>query len=293
MEPGEISDYIYHLAECPLWNPTENKFYWTDIPEGEISNFNPENSEIALVWKCDMLIGGFAFTSHNDIILATEKGIYKLSRNQSRHELKKIASLPLDPLERCNDVTTDPAGRLLVGTKSKSAGGSKLFIIEKDTGPRILLDNLGLSNGMTFSVDLKYFFHTDSPYFKITRYRYDNETGNIDHPEVFFRGSPEMGFPDGITMDSEDHLWVAFWGASKIRRISPDGIIVQEISFPAIQISSLIFGGTDMNTLLITSACEGYASRTSGTDSKGNFLGGKIYKVTLPFAGRKEWLANF
>ena len=292
MEPKEISSTIYHLAECPLWNPIEGKFYWTDILEGEIWCFNPESNEIAKAWNGDMLVGGFAFTSDNHLVLCSEKGIFKLFRKNNQALLEKITDLPLEPGERCNDVTTDPSGRLIVGTKSETQGKSRLFMVEKNKEPQILLDHLGLSNGMAFSVDLKFFFHTDSPYFKITKYRYDNASGKISHPEIFFNGSVDLGYPDGITMDSEDHLWVAFWGSSRIRRINPTGDTVAEIELPAIQTSSLIFGGKNMDKLLITTACEGYTNRLTGTDKKGNFLGGKIYTINLPVKGRTEWFAN-
>lgn len=292
MNPKEISETIFHLAECPLWNPIENKFYWTDILEGEIWSWNPGSEDVSMVWKGDMQIGGFAFTRDNNLILCTEKGVYKLLREQTPIKLKEIMPLPLEFHERCNDITIDPEGRLIIGTKHETTGKSNLFIVEKGLQPRQLLNNLGLSNGMAFSTDLKYFFHTDSSYFKITRYRYTLETGDISNPEIFFLGTKSLGFPDGITIDSEDHLWVAFWGTSKIRRIAPDRTIVAEIEVPALQPSSLAFGGKYMNDLLITTACEGYANRLEGTDSEGNFLGGKIYSITLPVHGRQEWFAS-
>lgn len=292
MELKEISNAIYHLAECPLWNPIDNKFYWTDILEGEIWCFSPGSNEIIMVWKEDMLVGGFAFTIDNHLILCTEKGIFKLFRNNDQTRLEKITDLPLETGERCNDVTTDPNGRLIVGTKTETFGKSRLFMVEKNKEPQIMLDHLGLSNGMSFSIDLKSFFHTDSSYFKITKYHYDLANGKISHPDIFFNGSIDMGFPDGITMDSEDHLWVAFWGSSRIRRINPNGDTVAEIVLPVLQTSSLAFGGQYMNKLLITTASESCTNRLIGTDKDGNFLGGRIYTIDLPIRGRKEWFAN-
>ena len=194
--------------------------------------------------------------------------------------------------ERFNDITTDPRGRLYAGTKCNNNKNGKLFLIEKGMPPRILLEGLGISNGMTFSIDLKYFYHTDSSALTITRYHYDIHTGNISQPEIFYRGEEKNGYPDGITIDTEDHLWVAFWGASSVRRFNPHGKLVHELKIPARQPSSVMFGGEKLNELFITSACEGGDDIEKGLDAEGNFLGGITYKVITPYQGRPEWPAD-
>ena len=47
-----------------------------------------------------------------------------------------------------------------------------------------------------------------------------------------------------------------------------------------------------MDTLFITTACEGGVDTSKGTDEKGVFLGGYVYKIHLNVIGRMEWLVN-
>jgi len=62
------------------------------------------------------------------------------------------------------------------------------------------------------------------------------------------------GIPDGLCVDVEGCLWVAFWGAGQIRRLAPDGAVLQVIDVPAPHTSSVAFVGPELDRLLITTA---------------------------------------
>jgi sugar lactone lactonase YvrE len=62
------------------------------------------------------------------------------------------------------------------------------------------------------------------------------------------------GLPDGIAMDAEDHLWVAVWGGSGVRRYALDGTLVDAVAIPAPHTSSVACGGEDLGTLVVTTA---------------------------------------
>jgi D-xylonolactonase len=145
---------------------------------------------------------------------------------------------------------------------------------------------------MTFTLDLRFFFHTDSLARRITRYRYDRGTGDIRPAGVFFQGSSPDGLPDGITLDAEGHLWVAFWGAAAVRRLDPAAKTVQEFRFPARQVSSVMFGGPNLEDLYVTSAAEDAADLSTGRDANGVFLGGPVYRLRPGVRGRPEWPAE-
>jgi len=288
-----ISTKIFHLAECPLWNIKEQALYWTDILNGEIWRYVCGSGSLELFWKGNMQIGGFAFGQNNDLILCSDKGVFLLPKSKKTDETPILLfEICFDKGERFNDITTDPRGRILAGTKRDDFKNGKLYLFAKGKQPEIVLEGIGISNGMTFSIRQDYFYHTDSLIYTITRYKYDVETAKISDPVAFFKGEPAMGYPDGITLDTEGYLWGAFWGNACIRRISPEGKIVEEIKVPAIQPSSLVFGDKNLDTLFITSACEGGADIQKGLDKEGTFLGGHVYKTKLKVKGRPEWLAD-
>jgi D-xylonolactonase len=296
VEVRSIHNPICHLAECPIWNDTEKTLYWTDILEERLWKYEPHSGAIQVEWEGDMMVGGFAFTRNNDIVLCTDKGIYLLSRESGTHSdstLKLLFDIPMVSDERFNDITTDPKGRIFAGTLTERREEGTLYRLERGRSPTVVLSGIGTSNGMTFSLDLNYFYHTDSHARTITRYDYDIESGNIEKPHIIYRGREENGVPDGITMDMEGYIWVTCWRGDKVVRINPQGEIVRELPVPAVQPSSLIFGGEGMNDLYITTACQGVADLTRGLNEHGRYLGGEVFCISLDVVGRKEWRADF
>ena len=295
MKVSSLGNPICHLGEGPIWNVTEQTIYWTDIREKRLWKFNPETKKAEIAWQGDRMVGGYAFTKSNDMVLCTDDGVYKLIRHGSTPgDLIRLFDLPHPGEGRFNDITTDPRGRIFAGTMSARNRPGTLYRLERGRDPVPVLTGLGTSNGITFSLDLKYFYHTDSRPKTITRYDYDIDTGDISNPKVVYQGKPEDGSPDGITLDAEDHIWAACWGGSQVIRLNPaDGRIIRRIPTPAKQTSSVMFGGPDLDVLFMTSACQGGADLKKGLAADGTYLGGETYYIQLDVKGQPEWPANF
>jgi len=286
-----IGNPICRLAECPIWNDTEKALYWTDIPAGRLWRYDPHSGDIRVEWKSDLLVGGFAFTQDNDVILCTDKGVHKLCRTTG--SMHRLLDVPMAEDERFNDITTDPCGRILAGTLTERRKEGMLYRLERGKTPVVILHDIGTSNGMTFSLDRKYFYHTDSHVRTITRYDYDLVSGDIENPRIVYHGQKQDGSPDGITMDADGFIWVACYRGGKIIRIDDKGNIVQELPFPAAQPSSVMFGGDNLKELFITSASQGTTDPAKGLDDQGRYLGGEVFRVRPGVTGRKEWRANW
>jgi len=288
---------ICHLGEGPIWNVQQRKLFWTDIYKREIWVYDPAKNSSRLFWKGDLQVGGFAFTRKGAIVLCSDKGIYLLNINSEglpNAEPSLLFDISLSENEMFNDITVDSEGRIFAGTVLKpDFTNGTLYCIEKGKNPVVVLSNLYCSNGMTFSLDKKHFFHTDSMLQRITKYDYDSRTGEISNQCIYFQGTPEIGLPDGMTLDSENHIWVAFWGGSCVRRLDTQGKVVAKIPLPVKQPSSVMFGGANLNELYITSACESADNISTGYCNDGTFLGGPVYKFCPGVTGRAEWLADF
>jgi D-xylonolactonase len=98
--------------------------------------------------------------------------------------------------------------------------------------------------------------HTDSAARTIHHYRLHAD-GRLSDKTLWRRFTAADGSPDGMSFDAEGALWIAFWGAGCIRRFAIDGTLLRQIDLPARQITSLAFGGPDLDMLLVTSAYEG------------------------------------
>jgi sugar lactone lactonase YvrE len=288
---NQVTNSLCHLAEGPVWNPADQHFYWTDICCGSLWRFGLASGQVQRFFESDMQIGGFAFTATGQMALCTDKGIFFL--DMQTNQLTLLIEIPLASDERFNDITVDAAGRILAGTLKPSFSDGKLYCLEPCKPPRVILEGLGISNGMCFSLDQRYLYHTDSLSRQITRYTYTLETGDISEPVCVYRGLEEDGFPDGITMDSAGQIWIACWGSSKVIRIKTDGTITSQISVPAKQPSSVTFGGSNYQTLFITTSYQGAADPEFGCDEDGNFLGGSCYTCESTVQGLPEHITQF
>lgn len=284
-----VCNNICLLGEGPVWDVSRQRLYWTDILRRQLWEYCPADGLAQLYWHGDMMVGGLALARDGKMVLCSDRGVYKQADDGS---LTKLFHIPFRAGEKFNDITTDPAGRIFAGTLKDDLKDGVLYRLEKGKEITPVLTGIGISNGMTFSMDEKTFFHTDSKAMTIMRYDYNRRSGAISSADLFFQSNEIMGLPDGITIDTEDNLWVAFWGGSCIRQINPHGKIIREVEIPAKQVSSVVFGGRDLRDIYITSACEDGADLERGLDAKGVFLGGFTYRYHSNATGRPEWPAD-
>jgi sugar lactone lactonase YvrE len=98
-------------------------------------------------------------------------------------------------------------------------------------------------------------YYNDTPTMTVQAFDYDDKTGTISNRRVAIKIPRGMGAPDGMTIDSEDKLWIALWGGYAVGRFDPlTGELLQKIKVPAPNVSSCAFGGEDLKTLYITTA---------------------------------------
>ncbi len=84
-----------------------------------------------------------------------------------------------------------------------------------------------------------------------------------------------IGNPDGMTIDAQDHLWVAHWGGSRVSRFRPDGSFDRAIKLPASQITSCVFAGDKLDRLFVTSAAIGLSQEQRAAEP----LAGSLFEV--------------
>ena len=285
MQPICLNNPLCALAEGPLWNVQEQALYWTDIVGRAIWRYRAENAVIEKVWTGEWQVGGFSFRRNGGFVLCTDGGIF--TANDELGDWQKLHNIKFGAGERFNDVTTDPHGRIFAGTMEPTRRNGTLYRIDPGGTPVAILTNIGISNGMGFSADGKTFYHTDSVTRRISAYDYDANSGDIGNPRVFYQGKPEDGSPDGMTVDREDCIWTACWGAAQVLRLDANGEIIRRIAMPCKQPSSVMFGGKNLDTLFITSAHQG-----SHDDKDNKFLGGHVYSLPCSNIGRAEYLTT-
>jgi sugar lactone lactonase YvrE len=264
------------LGEGPAWDTKTQTLYWLDILKKRIY----ANTQILA--ELDDFIGCLAPCKNGNLILGTRLGFANL--NPDSVQLTFLTALDSEPpTNRMNDGKCDPAGRFIAGTMdmNEQDPNGALYSLDGKQTTR-LLTGITISNGLAWSVDHKTFYYIDTPTREVKAFDYDLATGQIANPRVTIYVPESLGWPDGMTSDTDGNLWIAMWGGAQITKWNPkDGKLLEQIAVPALHTSSCVFGGKDMNQLYVTSARKGM----SESDLKKYPLSGGLFKIDTNVTG--------
>ena len=95
--------------------------------------------------------------------------------------------------------------------------------------------------------------------------------------------------PDGMTIDTDGNLYVAAFGSSKVLQVNAKSKKVEmEIKLPVASITSVAFGGPNLDVLFVTTA-----SISQNNAVKQPITAGSVFKVTeLGVRGTKMYNAH-
>lgn len=281
-----VLDLKATLGEGPCWDSENQLLYWVDSLEKKVFKYNPvtnENREIQL----DQYVGSLVLKNNHEAILALENGFYHL--DLSTEKLTLIKELEKDlPNNRFNDGKCDAYGRFWAGSMNHfyKRGQGALYCLHPNLQVEKKLDNIGISNGIAWSLDNKFMYYIDTLTKKVCRFDYDLATGAIKNPINIIEFPEGEGWPDGMTIDEEGMLWIAHWEGGKVSRWNPDtGEQIFSIEIPALKVTSCTFGGKDLDELYITTA------RVDLSEEQLNKypLSGGLFRVKLAVKGRQTY----
>lgn len=281
--PVLVADTHCRTGEGPLWHEGEGKLYWVDIPTGTLYRYNPENGTHEIALETGEATGGYTFQTDGSLFLFQEHGAVRRYADGAITTI--IDEIPRERGGRFNDVIADPEGRVYCGTMPIGDQPGRLYRLDLDGSLHVAFEDAGLSNGLGFSPDLEFIYHSDSKGRCITRARYDRATGALTNRVVFHRTQDGDGVPDGMTVDAEGHVWVAQWDGHSLIRLDHDGFEMERIRFEPKKVSSLTVGGIDYRTAWVTTANPG------GREIEGAGAGA-LFQVDLGVAGKREYLSR-
>lgn len=266
------------LGENPLWHAGERALYWADITRGRLHRYTPATGQCKIVREAAGALGGFTLEHDGSLALFLDGG--RITRWLGGVETPLLDGIAREQHSRFNDVIADPAGRVFAGVMRTTTQSGALYCVDGRLQPAIVVPDVACPNGMAFTADLTslYFIDTQAP--TLSRFRYDAATGTLSERTEVIRFDRQLGLPDGMTIDEEDHLWIAFWNGSRIARYSPSGQEIARYSVPAPRVTSLTFGGDALDTLYITTAA------LEDTSANG---AGALYMLTPGVRGRTEF----
>lgn len=273
------------LGECPLWDVQQQVLWFVDILAPALHRFDPSSGEHQ-VWPVAEDIGCIGLREEGGLIAALRSGVCFL--DEQGKIVRRIADNPGEAARsRFNDGRVDPFGRFWCGSlwEPQDRNGGKLCRVDEDLRLTIQAEDVKISNGLAFSPDRRWMYHTDTP--NGVMYRYPlNAAGEPGERQVVRHFIQQQGgLPDGAAVDSEGFYWSAMFDGQRVIRLDPaSGDIVDEIPLPVRWPTMVAFGGSDLKTLYITSSRE---NRTSGELAQYP-QSGDLFAVRVKVAGLPE-----
>ena len=252
----------YSLAEGIIWDDRAGEAVWVDIDGGDLVR----NLEVPVALHLDTTVGAVALAEDGGYLVAGRSALIAVAPDGSVSRGPDL----IDPAEaRLNDGTVDPQGRFLVGTVSLGEHvNQQLLRISPNGSVEVLRTGITLSNGLVFTADGT-LLHVDTFGKTISALRDGAWVTVLDS---------FTGYPDGITVDSDDRVWVAQYGAAMVQRFTLDGELLETVEIGTSEATCVGFIGADLGMLAITSG------REEATDD----LAGAIFVADVDATGAPE-----
>jgi sugar lactone lactonase YvrE len=247
-------DVKARLGEGALWDWRHDLLVSVDIPAGRVLVSDPGDGSSRSI-EVGQPVSAAMLRGEHELLLAVRDGFATL-------DLKTGAVDPLvaveadKPSNRMNDAACDARGRCFAGTMAvdDTPSAGTLYRLDEDLSVHAVLDGLTISNGLGWSPSGSVMYHIDSMAGGVDAHDFDVDSGALSGRRRLVDTDPAWGLPDGLAMDAEGGIWVAFWDGSALRRFSPDGELTETLELPAARPTRPAFGGANLDQLYVTSA---------------------------------------
>lgn len=253
MRAERITDPVAYHAEGPVWSERWGGLRWVDMLAGDILSLSADGSihrrhvaKVAAVLRPRRSGGA---------VIGVERGF---ALEDADGTLTYLGELWSSDGVRMNEGGCDPDGRFYGGSMAydRRPGGGTLYRLDPDGSVHVVLQQVTISNGLDWSPDGSLAYYVDTPTQRVDVFDYDYETG-LTGRRTFVEIPPEVGHPDGLTVDAEGGIWVALYGGGAVRRYTPQGALDEVVELPVSKVTACTFGGPHMDQLFITTSREG------------------------------------
>jgi sugar lactone lactonase YvrE len=245
-------------GEGPLWDAPEQTLYFIDNTGRRVHRYDPA-SGATRTWETPSVITALALRQSGGAVVTLRSGIHLL--DLATGELEALHPLPDPPPFVFNDGKVDRRGRFVIGASTANFadptpdGG--LYALGADHRLTRLDDGVSFSNGPCWSPDDRTFYFSDSWLYQTYAYDYDVESGAVAGRRLFADVRELGGRPDGASVDRDGLLWIAIYGGGKLAAFRPDARLERVIDMPVRFVSSVMFGGPDLDLIYVTTIAHG------------------------------------
>jgi sugar lactone lactonase YvrE len=266
----------YGVIEAPTLDDGGGIIF-SDVSRGGVYRLSP-TGQVETVIPKRKGVGGICLHESGGFIVSGRDITY--SKNGQTTILCAPADCPPPgPVAGFNDLCADHKGRILIGptqigSKNEKLAQNFLRVVAPHDVKVIYADVKG-SNGVAVDAERKRIFHVATRAKEIIVSSWDDD----DAVRIIHRISTAdiEGIPDGLRIDVEGCIWVAFFEGGSVVRFSPAGKKLDVINPPSRMTTSLCFTGSDMKDMYI-----GTHDNTQHPE-----LEGCLFRTRSPVAGQK------
>jgi sugar lactone lactonase YvrE len=242
------------LGEAALWDWRSDRLLSVDVLAGRVLISDPADGSTREL-RIGQPVSAALLHGDTQLLLAVRDGF--TFADVDTGELGELVPVEADvPENRMNDAACDARGRCFAGTMAydTTPGAGALYRLDPDLSVHTVADGISVSNGIGWSPagEVMYYVDTGTP--AIDAFSYDERTGEASERRRLTDTDPAWGAPDGLTMDAEGGIWVAFWGGGAVRRFGPSGALEAVLELPAARPTKPAFGGADLARMYVTTA---------------------------------------
>lgn len=264
--------------------PEEQCLYFPDIKSQRIHRLSHRTREHR-IFELDVAVTALLRRGDDAWITATTTGLHAWDWEFTRREFLLDPCRAIDGV-RLNDAVVDRRGRIWTGSLNQNdlaAPDGALYRVDPDLSHHQLDYGFSVANGITFSPAGDRLLLSNMLKGEVLVYELD-ERGNVGPRRLFTRIAEELGFPDGLTVDSLGFVWVCHFKSHFVTRHDPlTGEEVLRCSLPVSNVARACFGGPDLNELFVTTAWHGKEQELPERP-----LSGDVFRIRTPFPGLAE-----
>jgi sugar lactone lactonase YvrE len=252
--PTPVWEVQATLGEGVLWDAAGKQVWFVDIKGKRIHRCAADGSN-RRSWDAPGQVSFIVPADDGSMVCSLEDGLYRF--DDTTGGFIPLAKVEADVTgNRFNDGHVDANGHLWFGSMDDAEEAPTGALYRFD-GRRVaqMDDGYIITNGPAVSPDGATLYHTDTLEKRV--YAFDREPdGSLSNMRLFVEIT-DGGYPDGMAVDSQGHVWVATFGGWRIERFDADGRKVGEVRFPCANVTKLAFGGEDLRTVYATTARKG------------------------------------
>jgi sugar lactone lactonase YvrE len=270
MNAEQVTRPVAFHGEGPVWSERWGGLRFVDMLAGDVLLLEPDGSvnrhhvaEIAAAVRPRR--GGGA-------VIGIERGF---ALEEPDGSIVRLDELWDDSNLRMNEGACDPDGRFYCGSmaKDKRPGAAALYRLDPGLTVHVVLEGVTVSNGLDWSPDGARAFYNDTDTYRTDVFDYDPESGLTGRRP--FADTPGHR-PDGLTVDAEAGVWVAYPHEGKVRRYDGEGALDAVVDLPTVKVTACTFGGPALDELYVT---------TSRENVEGDPLAGSLFRVEVGVKG--------